>query len=285
MIIAFKNGRLGNQILQYEGLRACFPSDRLCLFDFNELNSILDAVNAIMIFPKKNWKWFRGYALIRHVIRILAAIKLIGEINECVSNGEYCVKKKNGLVRNVFLLNECFFQNKSITDNIERRICLKPYVICAASKWIELNIENHSAKELVFLHIRRGDYLIWPDHDAPAALDFSWYETAIQKVKSTVRDPVFIVVTDDKLYAHDLFRDFDDVYISDNDMYTDFSLMAKCSHGILSCSTFAWAAAWISLNRSNSDIQHLYFAPKYWVGHRSKTWYPFGFVSNWITYL
>jgi hypothetical protein len=79
-----------------------------------------------------------------------------------------------------------------------------------------------------------------------------------------------------------VFSKYPNVVISENCQYVDLALMKQCSMGILSASSFAWWGAWFSFQ--NEKNYNIYIAPKYWGGHRTRHWYPEGFIFDWITY-
>jgi len=107
----------------------------------------------------------------------------------------------------------------------------------------------------------------------------------MERIRSQVDKPLFLLLTDDAYYAEDCFGDQPDILISDNDQFVDLALMSLCSHGILSASSFAWWGAWFSLRARKDQMRGIYLGPKYWAGHRDQEWYPEGFISDWITYI
>ena len=54
---------------------------------------------------------------------------------------------------------------------------------------------------------------------------------------------------------------------------------------ILSASSLSFCGAYISYLENYSKINGVYLAPKYWIGHRKKEWYPKTFKNDWITYM
>jgi hypothetical protein len=156
--------------------------------------------------------------------------------------------------------------------------------ILAASKWLLDNDLSPCSPSLVFLHIRRGDYINYPDQASPAVLDLTWYLKAIECIKTKVPSPSFVVVTDDYYYALDFFKNLPNFFISNNSFYQDFALMTLCSHGIMSPSSYSWWGAFYALLGHN-ESPHIYLAPKYWIGHRKSALYPPGFEFDWITYI
>jgi hypothetical protein len=281
MIFFFENGRLGNQLFQYAALKKLFPNESLVFFGFGDLTKILCLVNA-KVFKKE--KVPRGLMFgLRKLLYVLADLRLIGVIQEVRISSEYCIKSKRGLLIGLYLLKPSFFQHKSITQSLNSYLKLSNYITLKAQAWLENNKIKNNSDNLVFIQIRRGDYISWPNRDFPAVLDKEWYLRAIDHIKIEVKNPLFIILTDDFYYVKDCFSDQSNLVVSKNDMFVDLAIMSLCSHGILSASSFAWWGA--AFSRKNNSTSNMYIAPKYWAGHRKKEQYPPGFTSDWITYI
>lgn len=102
------------------------------------------------------------------------------------------------------------------------------------------------------VHVRRGDYLKYPDHHPLCTLKY--YKEAMKL--SPVKD--FVVFSDDQDWCKENFtgKDFKDYRFfyptSLNSDITDFYLMSKCDHNIIANSTFSWWAA--MLNNSKGQV-------------------------------
>jgi hypothetical protein len=98
--------------------------------------------------------------------------------------------------------------------------------------------------ESVALHIRKGDFLQFN-----RLIDDSYYESAIEEMKSRLRNPIFYLVTEDdevkKKYSGRL-----DFYIIDFDTphkYIDEWYVLKCCHHhIIANSTYSWWSSYLS---------------------------------------
>jgi hypothetical protein len=134
----------------------------------------------------------------------------------------------------------------------------------------------------IFIHIRRGDYLFWPDKDHPAVLPASYYKKCIDIIYSKVLNPFFIFTSDDPFYVADVFGGFENSYISRQSNIEDFILMSHCDGGILSASSFSWWAAYFARLRHPNGI---FLAPKYWGGHSISSWYPPSIESTFLNFV
>ena len=116
----------------------------------------------------------------------------------------------------------------------------------------------------VSVHVRRGDYLSNPkNHSLMHVAEPSYYQAAISRIVSRVKDPEFYVFSDDMAWAKEnITLDYPCTYISHNsqaDSYIDMQLMSKCQHHIIANSTFSWWGAWLNPSRKKIVI-----APKLW---------------------
>ena len=281
MLIYFENGRLGNQFFAYSALRGLYPNQRLVLFGFGTLKQAIESVDAIIIENRKLPRLLEFG--IKQFLVVLAKLRIIGTIQESRENSTYLIKKASGLIFNLHLLKPSYFQHQDVLEKINPSFRLNEDIFRKASDWLEEKVVKSSDQNLVFVHIRRGDYLTWPSREYPAVLEKQWYIRAMDRMRAKVKNPIFILLTDDPYYAKDCFGDQTDILISENDQLVDLALMSQCQNGILSASSFAWWGAWFS--KAHNADEGTYLAPKYWGGYRKKEWVPEGFITNWITYI
>jgi len=127
-------------------------------------------------------------------------------------------------------------------------------------------LDTIKKRESIAIHIRRGDYVSNDTYNqffGTCSLDY--YAEAVNKViqLSEVKDPLFVVFSDDLQWAEEnLALENDVVFVDVNrggDDYLDMLFMAKCDHAIIANSTFSWWSAWINPNPSKVVI-----APSRW---------------------
>lgn len=282
LIFLSHDSRLGNQLFQYSVINKRFPGHRLFLFGFEDSERIMTGFRAIFISREKIPSWLTPHR-IRKVLNFLAALLIIGQITETSDDDKYQILIKKGFLWRVFTVESCYFQHESETIDLAPDFKVNSQLIEDAQNWIYANSPKTNFSDLVFVHVRRGDYLSWPSAENPAALSDSWYKNAIETLSKRLVNPFFLLITDDFSFATKFFGSIENLVISNNNADFDFALMTLCNSGILSASTFSWWGAWISRN------QHLntgtFVAPKYWIGHSNKQWIPSGFKSDWLTYL
>jgi hypothetical protein len=130
-------------------------------------------------------------------------------------------------------------------------------------KIIELfQVPYNPMKGVVGIHVRRGDYLLYPtkyitpDHD--------YLSRSIQYFTDMGYE-TFSIFSDDMPWCKEYFtRHYPFLgftFHEGNDAGTDMSLLSSCEHQIISASTFSWWAAWL-----NQNPYKVVIAPKSWFG-------------------
>ena len=104
----------------------------------------------------------------------------------------------------------------------------------------------------VALHVRRGDYLIHPNH---LVLPLQYYQNALMYLDAMRKDIQVFIFSDDLDWCAEHFEDCYFVELPED--YLEFELMRECKHFITANSTFSWWAAYLSLNG-------IVIAPKKW---------------------
>ncbi|WP_186517603.1 alpha-1,2-fucosyltransferase [Synechococcus sp. PROS-9-1] len=202
---------------------------------------------------------------------------------EDLSSDGFHVFIRRGLFFNLYVPDNVFFQHSNVFCNFIDVPPLKRTLLTDANLWLSANGLDPIVDTLVFVHIRRGDYLRWPSLQSPAVLSLSWYLKAIEVITKYSPKSTFIFMGDDLMYLEDIFGSRPDSFISQNSPQIDLMLMSLCHHGILSASSFAWwGAKYCSLYH---DLDPFCLAPKYWIGHRSQQWYPPFMETPNLTYL
>lgn len=110
----------------------------------------------------------------------------------------------------------------------------------------------------VSVHIRRGDFKRHRN-----ILSEEYYENAKAVICNIIKDPYFIIFSDDISYVKENM-DFGEkcFYMERSYLYKDYEemmIMSKCKHNIIANSTFSWWGAWLNRNESKIVI-----APEKW---------------------
>jgi hypothetical protein len=281
MILNVENGRIGNLLFQYIGLKKYFPKHKLIFIGYLDLEQFFDNVDAYFFVIKSVNKFF--FRFLRFIILFLAKIHFLGVICENINSKNYKIEVKKGLLWWIVVSHSIFFQHKNVVNQINNPPILKSKIINKGLNWLAKKKINLKKRVMVFAHFRRGDYLEYPSKEFSAVLDLNWYKRAIKLIKKKLYNPIFILFSEDRNYLQDIFINSKSTLISSNKPEIDLSIMSLCSSGILSPSSFSWWGAFYA--KISSKNNNYFIAPKYWIGHRSKKWLPKNFKTKWITYI
>jgi hypothetical protein len=113
----------------------------------------------------------------------------------------------------------------------------------------------------VAVHIRRGDYLKFPN--VHPVLQKEYYDEAKKYIEEKINNkPRYIYFSEDTQWVKETFKNDiteKDKIISDMLDIEEFQMMINCNHFILANSTFSWWASWFA------DSKQI-VAPKIWFG-------------------
>lgn len=286
MIIFLDNfGRLGNQLFQYTVLKKEYPRERILLVGFDDLYEACE-LSGVSVFTKSIFRRKIFFNFFKNLLIGLQKIRLISSLEESFFGAEYELLLKRGLVSNIVIVRNSFFQHKKYTSYLPVNVDIKLEYIDQAKLLLNQVSADSPSREHVFIHVRRGDYVVWPNWDHPAVLPASWYFDVMKYFKNKLSNPIFLILTDDQAYVRDVFLGASDVQlIATGNQYIDFAFMSLCKYGVLSASTFSWWAANFSRKRLSVFSEFEFVAPNYWVGHSCCEWSPPHFQTEWLTYL
>lgn len=279
MIIFFEKGRLGNQLIQYIGLKNLFPRENLIFFGCESLLKVFKNLNSF--FLKKENISQHTFVLIKRIVFFLVKIRIFGKIEEHRSKNKYKVIAKKGLFWKIFIVIDFYYNLKDVNKNTSPPL-IKSNLIKQAKNWFQLRKINFKDSPIVFVDIRRGDYINFPSKKFPAVLNLKWYKKAMRLMKTKIKNPIFILMSDDKYYLEDIFNESKTFHICDVKPEVKIAIMSLCNYGILSASTFSWIGSYYSI--LNNASRNFFIAPKYWIYHRIKKNH-ISFDSDFINYI
>ncbi|RYD24088.1 MAG: alpha-1,2-fucosyltransferase [Verrucomicrobiaceae bacterium] len=111
----------------------------------------------------------------------------------------------------------------------------------------------------VAIHVRRTDYTGNPNLDL---CGMAYYQTAMEKIRLSVKTPAFHVFSDDPAWCATTFRDPDTrivIHPAPVCALTDLHLMSLASHHIIANSSYSWWAAWLG----KKDRQQVLMPPRW----------------------
>lgn len=124
------------------------------------------------------------------------------------------------------------------------------------------------------IHVRRGDYLNFPDHHPICPMDY--YVTAM----SMFKDQKFLIFSDDIEWCKQNFGGNSFSFSEGLSSEEDLQIMSMCDNHIIANSSFSWWGAWLGHNTDKTVV-----APKKWFGSAYDTWASNTedlYLSNWV---
>lgn len=286
MIITKLKGGLGNQMFQYAAGRAlaAYYQTLLCIDDsfyknkrifetnrFYELDSFDIYANSSLL-PLDTY----SKALKFHLPNLL-----IMRINSLIKGGMN--KRKIYLHKKVrekffhfdedfnnygeYVVLDGYWQSEKYFKNFRNAI-LQEFSLRQELKDFPIELTNLIAQDnTVSLHFRFGDYL--RDNKTKkihGVLDISYYKRAIELIRKKVKNPEFLVFTDEV----DWFTSNLDLNINYKIISGKFNLnnaqemiaMSQCKHNVIANSSFSWWGAWL-----NKNPDKIVIAPQKWFNY------------------
>ena len=254
------NGRLGNQMFQLAatvgiakklGLEARFPIEN-CTNAYQ--NGPIDAKTNSQMFVKCDilecFDIPDSYFVDRSEIK---ADHIYNE-NTFEFNADAFKIHQNTTLNGYFQSEKYFIDyRKEILDTLK----FKYEIIQKSKKYIDKIRDINKGRSVVSIHVRRGDYLMYPDYH-PVCSD-EYYNLAINEFADA--DPLYVVFSDDPEWCKSVFTS--DIFIVSDlcNQYEEMCAMSMCDHHIIANSSFSWWAAWLN----NSEAKKV-VAPSQWFG-------------------
>ena len=283
MIIFFAEGRLGNQLFQYCALRNLPYADPIMAFGMDFLSQHFDGHCLAVDLATHRLKRKMFQRLGPQRLEILARkTRLLTLAEERTHAGLITFAIMPGIVKRLTFVPTSYFQAENVvTKKSVGDLALKKNIIERATSLV--NRLGRRRQELVFVHIRRADYAIFPSIDCPAILPLTWYQEQMELVRKRNPRSFFVIVSDDRICVEKFFTGQADVWVSDSDEgIIDFGIMTLCGGGgIMSASSFSWWGGYFSWRDNPKAI---FLAPHLWYGVRQGTWSPPQIKTSWIEY-
>jgi hypothetical protein len=250
------NGRLGNQMFQYAGLRGIaahrgfdwtipepvtYGDSNYGLFDCFKMSSV----------KEENFGLIQGESLQTGCFHF---------------NQDAYDKWPDATNLHDYFQTEKYFKN--VEEDIRKDFTFKNDIMAPC-----LEVMNEY-EDPIFIHVRRGDYVNQPENHP--ALPVSYYKNALEKhfkddqlvfvfsddldwCRENFKDDRFLISTENPLYEQT--ADTNDGRVKSFIPYYDLCMMSLCTGGIIANSSMSWWGAWL-INHPTSPI----VAPTPWFG-------------------
>ncbi len=237
------HGRLGNQMFQYALLKSISLRNNYVFAIPKQNHQLIECFDIkCKVYDLENEKIINGLSKLNVVSEssFLFDSKILDIKDNCDIIGNFQTEKYFSMYRKE-ILNDFSFK-----QDIKEK-CL--------SMLEKMKKDN---KQLVSLHIRRGDYVNLQNFHPLCTLEY--YKNCIERFQNAK----FAIFSDDIEWCKSKFSFIDDVVYSESDNpYVDLCLMSMCDHNIIANSSYSWWAAWL-----NSNPHKIVYAPKNWFGDK-----------------
>lgn len=311
MIYKEVEGRLGNQLFQYATVKAYkkkFDLNDTIYLDFSKVIKKygINDYNQLKFFNINDYKEINknpssflqkiifsiykiNYLFIKiisfnknYFIRKYKYEKIVQPILNrnglyCFTNGYYDFPLSKSKVKYFrgFFESSKYFNN--IRDDLIEEITPK-YRKLKSNKSLYNIIEKNNS---VCISIRRGDFITNEKYNKKYYVcDENYFEEAIKIIKKRVKNPYFIVFSDDIFWCKENLKFPKNTFFEkgDDPIWEKLRLMYSCKHFIISNSTFSWWAQYLSQNNNKIVV-----APSKWgnISYKKNDKIDI-FENNWI---
>jgi len=224
------HGHLGNQIFQF-----------CAVYSYSKLKN----KNIVFTNDKKNSMFFKCFD-----------IDDVLFVNSITPSSTY-VEKKFNYDENIW--------NKNVDDLLGYLQSEKYFKSHSQDLKEKLKFKNkpHDLNDHIFIHVRRGDYLNFPDIHPICSEEY--YLKSIEIMKNKYGSDVKFTIFSDNIEETKKYKCFkqNNINYSNDDAYVSLYKMKTCMSGIIANSSFSWWGSWLIDN-----IHKTIIAPNNWFGSR-----------------
>ena len=182
--------------------------------------------------------------------------------NSCCLYSPISTLTDTGIYLEGYYQSSKFFYNDETKQEIRDLFSPPPAILKEVTTKYSYLMEN--ANRVVVIHARRTDYL--KNHNTimfHGPLNSSYYKEAIQRMKTKVENPIWLLTSDDNRYWIDIEKDLEIhspiILMNESDIHS-FVLLQQFKNYIISNSTFIWWATWMA-NAPNVIAPSKWFGP------------------------
>ena len=287
MIIARSAGQMGNQLFQLAFLLSSRrDAEALWCYGFNEVSELLDLSDLDWCrLPRQgrvlNVPFNRGLFPLCDLACRLGLFSSIHQLGREFGGEPFReqIVERLGLLP-IRRIQKDYYQSEALMDpQYVQSFAIQERHRGAARALLDSVVPEGATP--VAIHVRRGDYTS-PAFCAAhphAVLPDDYYDRALEQVKLQVQQPYFVVCSNAPAELPDCIQTIESKYISRENAYTDFALIAACQGAIIANSTFSWWAA------SYQQSAQVVIGPRGWLNYGGEKSWPEGICTSrfdWI---
>lgn len=242
MVTTILQGGLGNMLFQIAaGVSLAIDNNKECFFDIDGHRIGLQG--------------FNGSKYKNNIFRNIknGKIDIKNNYQEPFFHYKKIEYKENIQLEGYFQSEKYFINNKEKIINL---FSVDENNLVFLSKILD-NIRDNTNKKISSIHIRRGDYLHFPNFHPFIGIDY------INQSMKLFKDNLFLVFSDDIEWCKENIKNNFVYYIEEKlEDYQEMWLMSLCDNHIISNSSFSWWGSYLNKNENKQII-----APKIWFGN------------------
>jgi len=283
-IIMLFGGGLGNQLFQYALFKTYMLKGKKVyadLLQYKNPNSMKFKLPEVFNIDIKSSSAYKYCECLRKTMGNLEQTKKTLIYVEPTAYEIYCRSADMGLLDISGGIIKGIFQTSVYADSIRDELLQTLKFNCDVEYKLKHIAEEIVQKNMVSIHVRRGDYLEKNNRWIYGNIcTDDYYNKAIKYIQERANECEFCLFSDDIEWSRKHFENLHATYI-DAKMFDDYQdwydmyLMSICKHNIIANSTFSWWGAWLNQNTSKIVV-----APKKWVNQCE---YLDIYPKGWIT--
>jgi hypothetical protein len=270
-----QQGRMGNLIFQYLALAHYSKPDDILICSEKNIFKYFKSKRKYLKMQSSFFMFLNVFFKVTANFRLISSISPAKEILK----GGYESESGDAIWKKGLISKILYFDGFYQSDKYYKAGDLKLWKKVDDGEVISRhNLPLH--RNMVAVHLRKKDYADWSILGKQGTvLPDRWYQDAIGEIQKSVKDPIFIFFSDE-IVDETLIKNIEYRIISGNSEFDDFLMMSLCHHAIISASSFSYWSAMI-----NFHDEKIVIAPKYWLGFKSKVWYPSTIKNNKFRYI
>lgn len=255
------NGRLGNQIFQLAFLLYLRSNNENYSFYF--VNFHHSYIHKYFEFDIQPYGWLKSRLYFKFSNTL---VKLAPKRDIYIQNIQVPkpVKVQDWTIYKGFFQTDWYVKNIKGDFNIKLK---ESYT----QKFEEQFGEVFEKNKVVVVHIRRTDYLNYGKRDI--SLPMEYFKTRLESIEKLDEYQVYFV-SDDIEHVKSYFGEKINFNYSSNSEIIDFQIIKNADIAIISNSSFAWWACYLS------EKNNIVYAPKNWLGFRIGKEHPKGIMTK-----
>lgn len=264
MIAVKFDGRLGNQLFQYVFLKY-----------LQQRNSKL-----LVFFTNPHHAYIQKYFDLEESDNLLMGSKAYSAITRFLPS---ILHFKSIYIHNWIIPKEFDIKNWALyigyfqSDYYYQQLKSKPTFNIKKAYKDEFNAlygNLYQQNKIVAVHIRRTDYMNYGERrKRDISLPMAYFKTRLESIEN-IENYKVIFVSDDIEHVKEVFPAQENFIFSSNNEIIDFQIIQNADISIISNSTFAWWATYLS-PKSN-----IVYAPKNWFGFKIGAEHPRGIMTK-----